>query len=141
MVLTNLVTIIEYKYELGLDLDFSRACRTSVPCPGLLSHSFDELLIQLLPPILWECMFGQPSIQCSQLPPSPNRLPSLTLPCPIPTSHNRNVRQLQGCRFESKTVGFGLSKLYAVNVEPFGTLGTVTLRVDRWTVHLLACTC
>jgi len=121
------------------NLDFSRAHWTSVQCPGLRSHGFDKFFIQLLPPILWQHMFGQPSVQCSQLPPSSNRLPWLTLPCAIPTSHNRNVRQLPGGGFESMTAGFRPGKLHAVNVEPFGTPGAVLLRVEWRTVHLLAC--
>jgi len=70
---------------------------------------------------------------------SSNRLPWLTLPCAIPTSHNRNVRSCRGVGFESMTAGFRPGKLYAVNMEPFGTPGAVLLRVEWRTVHLLAC--
>jgi hypothetical protein len=45
---------------------------------------------------------------------------------------------LLGGGFESTTAGFRLGKLHAVDVEPFGALGAVSLGVEGRTVHLLA---
>src|SRR6267154_2568579 len=127
--------------DLHTNLDVRRAFRTSVQRPNLLSHCSDKLIIQPLPPILWQHIFGQPSLDCHQLPPSPNSLPRLTIPVPIPTPHDWNARQLLRGWLESAALSFRLGKLHAADMEPFRAVAAVMLRVQGGTVHLLASAC
>jgi len=74
------IGIIQFKYQSR----FQQRHWTSVQCPGLRSHGFDKSFIQLLPPILWQHMFGQPSVQ-SAASPSPTVSHGLPFLAPFQT--------------------------------------------------------
>lgn len=123
------------------NLNDSNAHGANVQCPSLVSHGRDKTLIQLLFPILRQSIFGQPTLQRCQLPPSPYCLP-WHAPCSAaPTPHNRSVRQLETGGFELVPWNLRSAKLHTLDVEPFRTARAVALTVNRWGIHLLTFTC